>query len=314
MTNSMPEWKSMHVNIKHALEMEAKTYKYPTHITMIQEIIANAQDAFNEHNTIAPTIDISLRKVNGSNYILFHNNAKPIPKQFFQEKYHTIYESSKNVGQTIGFVGIGAKVFLASHDGAEIITITGNKEKLASAWRWTETGPQYVSSLDYPISQIVNLNDFQHTNGTTFICKLSPSQYSELCDQLEGIIHFWWNYALLSDMFTINIDGKKIKPKIPGTKKESYEMWVKSNRIKLIFYISKNELDEDYQNIVYTVHGKRIENEKLETALSVKDDFGSKIFCYADVGFMAKHVIKSKEGFEKIPYVSAIRAKVRSKF
>ena len=41
----MLDWKDMHVNTKHALEMEIKSYKYPPHETTIQEIIANAQDA-----------------------------------------------------------------------------------------------------------------------------------------------------------------------------------------------------------------------------------------------------------------------------
>ena len=310
----MSEWKPMRVNIKHALEMEAKTYRYPPHTTMIQEIIANAQDAFKKHNTPDPTISIELKRINHGSYILFHNNAKPISKEFFKEKYHTLFESSKNIGESIGFVGIGAKIFLSSHDEAEIITITGDREILASKWKWTDTGPQHITSLRNPISKIVDLKKFPHTGGTTFICKLAPFQYSELHGNLKDTVHFWWNYALLSEMFAISVNGEKIKPKIPGTEKKNHTPWIKGGRVNMVFHVSKNELDDDYQNIVYTVHGKRIENEKLDTALSIKNNFGSRIFCYVDATILARHVIKSKEGFARNSYVSNIRTKIRAKF
>ena len=311
----MAKWKPMPTNTKHALEMEAKTYKYPPHITMIQEIIANAQDAFNKHETPQPVVEINLKKIGNDNYILFHNNAMPIPKKFFEERYHTLYESSKNVGENIGFVGIGAKIFLPSHKDAEIITLTGKREILASKWKWTKDGAQYLNSLEDDISEIVDLNKFHHTNGTTFICNLSDSQYSELQSKLKDIVYLWWNYALLSDLFVIKLNNEKLKPMIPNKGNKFYQQIAfQGHIIKFIFWITENELDEDYQNIIYTVHGKRIENVRLDTDLVVKDNFGKKIFCYVDVTFMAKYVLKSKEGFEKHRYVSQIQTKIRTKF
>ena len=305
----------MHVNMKHALEMEAKTYKEPIHIAMIQEVIANAQDAFNEHNTKDPIIKISFQVEGSKKFIIFHNNAKPIPESFFKKKYSTLFESSKIVGDHIGFVGIGAKIFLPSHKNGEIITITGKEKILASKWIWTDEGPKHITSLKTPLSNVVDLNTFTHTNGTTVVCRLSHDQYSELKSNISNVIHFWWNPALIENLFTIKIHGEKITPQFPSPVKNfSKSFSFQGTKINCDFFISDNELDDDYQNIIYTVQGKRIENDKLDTALTVKDNFGMRIFCYVDVPNMAKYVIKSKEGFEKNSQVSKIKNKIHQVF
>ncbi len=311
----MLTWEDMSANTKHALTMEIKSYKYPIHETIIQEIIANSQDAFDEYDTKNPTIEIKLQKIANDNYIIFHNNAKPITPEFFAKKYQTLYESSKSVGDQIGFVGIGAKIFLASHKNAEIITITGDEKKLASKWMMDDVGPKFASSLKNPISDIVDLKKFPHEYGTTFICKLSDEQHSNLKPNLENIIYFWWDYALHTKLFNIKINEKLLKPKFLNMgdifKKETT---VNGNSTKLLFLISDQELDIDFQNIVYVVHGKRIETEKLDTSVSIKGDFGKKISCYANVEYMTKYVIKSKEGFEKHRYVSLVKNKIHNRF
>ncbi len=311
----MIKWESMPTNSKQALEMEAKTYKYPTHITLIQEIIANAQDAFREYNTQDPTINISFQKHKNKKFIIFHNNSKPIPESFFKKKYSTLYQSSKNIGEAIGFVGIGAKIFLPSHKDAEIITITGNIKKIASKWICTNKGPQYITSLQNSLSDVVDMNEFYHKNGTTFICRLSDEQYLELTSKISKIIHFWWNPALIANLFTIKIHRKIITSEFPSKIKQSIKSFsIRGEKLNCNFFISDDELDDDYQNIIYTVHGKRIENDKLETALTVKENYGKRIFCYVDVSMLAKYVLKSKEGFEKHKYVTNIKNKIHQRF
>ena len=311
----MPEWEHMPVNTKHSLEMEAKTYKDPTHIAMIQEIIANAQDAFNEYNTQDPTVEISFQNDEDKKFIIFHNNAKAIQEKFFFKKYSTLFESSKIVGEQIGFVGIGAKIFLPSHKDAEIITITGDKNKLATRWKWTEEGPVHITSQRTPISKIIDLNKFRHEGGTTFICRLSNKQYLELKSRIQDIIHFWWNHALITKLFAIKINEKEITVEFPSdVKRFDKSFHYQGNKINCNFFISNEELDDDHQNIIYVVQGKRIENDKLETALTIKDNFGKRIYCYANVPMLAKYVIKSKEGFEKDRQVSKIRKRIYQHF
>ena len=308
-------WEMMPVDTKHSLEMQTKMYQYPPHVTVVQEIIANANDAFEQSNMKNGVVDISLTNDSEYGYIIFHNNATPIPKKFFETGYQTLFKSSKTIGSGIGFVGIGAKIFLASPDGGEIITITGDKEIMAARWRWSEQGPQYITSLKQPISEVVNLKKFSHKNGTTFICRLSLEKYSELKNELENIVRFWWNYALLTKIFEIKINGKLVTPDIPkGNKKYTKKFRIGGNDVNCIFWISDIEVPEDFQNIIYVVHGKRIEHDKLDTSLRVKGNYGNRIFCYANVPMLSKYVTTSKEHFEKQKNTSQIKNRVKEEF
>jgi len=308
-------WEMMPVDTKHSLEIQTKMYEYPPHITLVQEIIANANDEFERNNVKGGIIEISLKKDSKNGYIIFHNNAPPIPKKFFEKDYQTLFKSSKDIGSGIGFVGIGAKIFLASPDGGEIITVTGNKDILAARWRWSEEGPQYITSLKQPLSDIIDLKKFHHNNGTTFICRLSIEKYNELRDELVNIIQFWWNYTLLTKHFVIKVDGKTIEPEIPkGNKRFPKKFRIAGKEVNCIFWISDVELLEDFQNIIYIVHGKRIENDKLDTSLHVKGNYGSRVFCYANVPMLSKYVTTSKEHFERHRIVSKIKNRVREEF
>lgn len=308
-------WEMMPVDTKHSLEMQTKMYQYPPHITVIQEIIANANDAFEQSNMKKGTVEISLIKDSKNGYIIFHNNADPIPRSFFEKDYQTLFKSSKTIGSGIGFVGIGAKIFLASPHGGEIITITGKKDIMAARWRWSEQGPQYITSLKQPMSEVVDLKKFSHTNGTTFICRLSLEKYSELKNDLENIIKFWWNYALLTNLFEIKVNGKTLTPDVPkGSKKIPRKFRIGGKDINCIYWISETEVPEDYQNIIYVVHGKRIEHDTLDTSLQVKGNYGKRIFCYVNVPMLGKYVTTSKEHFDKDKIVTKIKNRIKEDF
>lgn len=308
-------WEPMPVDTKHSLEMQTKMYEYPPHITVIQEVIANARDAFEESKTKNGVVNISFVKDSDHGYIIFNNNAGSISKEFFEKDYQTLFKSSKTIGSGIGFVGIGAKIFLASPDGGEITTVTGTKNDiLAAKWRWSEQGPQYTTSLKQHISSIVDLSKFPHESGTTFICKLSMDKYSELNQNIESIIQFWWNYGLLNNNFEIKLSGQKITPWIPaGVKKHETKFTFLGQEIKCIFWISDVELIDDFQNIIYVVHDKRITHEKLDSS-QIKDGFAAKICCYANAPALGKYVTTSKERFDKDKMATQIKNRIKSAF
>ena len=112
----------------HNLENLLDMYEYNELDVLVNEAIANAVDAFREHSVKLGKIDITFTKKNSEvGYLTFHNNAPPMTeKQFYGESgYHKVSFSAKQKGRGIGFAGVGAKLFLVSKQGGEIITITG---------------------------------------------------------------------------------------------------------------------------------------------------------------------------------------------
>lgn len=85
---------------------------------LVLEAISNAIDA------IAKKVHITLSREPGRFYIKFTNDGPAMSKNQFLS-YHTIDYSTKEKGKGIGFAGAGAKIYVSSRDGSEILTVTG---------------------------------------------------------------------------------------------------------------------------------------------------------------------------------------------
>jgi len=303
----------------HNLENLLDMYEYSETDILVNEAIANAVDAFRDYSVNAGKIDISfIKKSNDFGYLSFHNNAPPMTeKQFYgKDGYHKVSFSSKQKGHGIGFAGVGAKLFLVSKQGGEIITVTGKGKNdfIASKMYRTPKDVEFKTTEKYPLKEILDIPKYSHTFGTTYSVRLSSHAYRELKEKLSGIIQFWWNYALITKQITITIDGKTISPWIPrGDKFKKIFTW-KKQKIPALCFISKDEIPEMRRHIVYTVFGKRIYNKQLDLAIRIKSDFTNRVFCIVDLSILADQLTSNKENFKKSIYTHDCRSKVEEGF
>ena len=277
-------------------------YQYRDETVCVNEAIANAVDAFRENSILGGKIDITFDRTDDYGYITFHNNAPPMTKDQFITKYHTVSFSFKKKGHGIGFAGVGAKLFLASEHGGEIITITGKGKSnfMASKMEATETDLDYGTTFKNSLSEIIGKKQYSHSFGTTYRVRLTNFAYKHLKKDLGGIIQFWWNYALLTKQVTITIDGKVTRPWEPeGVKFQKQIRWNKGV-IKCFYWIAApgETIPEERQHIVYSVFGKRIHNSKLDVIIRIKEDYAQRIFCIADLSVLAGYLTANKEEFE----------------
>lgn len=316
------DMEEMKTDTKHAMEMIGqRLYDNPPHITLVQEIVGNANDEFESQEVSNPIITIDFLENSDGYYIIFNNNAPPIPKHFFSEDYQTFFKSSKS-SQTggIGFVGVGAKQFVTTKDGREVITITGDikDEILASIWKYRDGyGVKIGVTPKITLEQILGSKKIEHRYGTTLIASLTKEEYDELKNNIVDDIHWWWNYGLLVNRFKIFVSGKEVTTWIPNEKEKHLKSFqILGKKVDCVFWITDEELDEKLQNIVWVVADKRINNKKLETAIRVKKNFGKRIFCYADVSKLLKgYVIMSKEDFHNSEImVKKVKARVVEEF
>ena len=322
------KWEEMPSDTRHALQMVGgRLYKEAPHITLIHEIIGNANDEFEKGLTNNPTINIDFEDYRNGEFvglIIFKNNAAPISEEFFKEDYHTMFKSSKSSESGgIGFVGIGAKQFLQSKDERQLITITGNGKKplLASIWQWPISGnPMVAKTPESSYDEILGSRKISHEKGTTFVANLTKNEFFDLKENLKYYIHKWWNNALLKNKFKISVLGNDITPWIPHVKEKYVRSFhMAGKKIECTFWISDDELvedNEDFPHILYVVADKRITDKKISDSYRIKKNFSKRIFCYADVSsLLKKYVLMSKEDFQDgNPFVSKIKQRVVQAF
>jgi len=285
----------------HTLENLLGMYEYRDEDICVNEAIANAVDAFRENSIKNGKIDITFDRKGDHGYITFHNNAPPMTKEQFEKKYHTVSFSIKKKGEGIGFAGVGAKLFLASNHGGEIITITGSSKTnfIASKMFRTSDDLVFKTSLKYPLRDILGTDSYVHKYGTTYRVRLSLDAYKYLKENIVTIVQFWWNYGLLTKQIEITVDGKPLEPFDPkGEKFRKIFTW-KKYKINCICWITKQPIPEELRHIVYNVYGKRIHSDPLDITIRIKGDYSTRVFCVADVSFLAGYLTTNKERFEK---------------
>lgn len=293
MTNA----KSLPVDRVHALEDLLDMYHFRDEEVLLCEAFANAVDVFIEDKIKSPKIEITMNKINSDiGYINFHNNGTPMTEKQFQ-KYHVIAGSYKTKGGGIGFAGVGAKVFLVSKLGGEIITITGknNSDFMASRMFKTEDDVKYEIIDD--LSTIFGKENYTHNYGTTYRVRLNQHAYKYFKERLPHIVQFWWNYALLKKQFTVVVDGKEILPFDPKYRFIGSFTW-KGKKINCYCWITKDKTMQEQRHIVYSAFGKRIMNELINQPISLKQDYYDRVFCLIDVSHIAKHIRTDKESFD----------------
>lgn len=315
----MSKGKSLPVDRLHNLENLLGMYEYPSLDILINEAIANAVDVFREFSIKSGEINITFTKKNPQTwYLSFHNNAPPMKEtQFYGDRgYHMVSFSQKQKGKGIGFAGVGAKLFLVSEEGGEIITITGENKKnfMASKMYRTDNDVEFKTTEDTPLSEILEIPNYQHSFGTTYSVKITKKAFDELQKTLPNIIQYWWNYALISKQIIVKIDGKLVSPWIPKGDMFKKQFTWKQNKIPALCFISKDRIDENRRHIVFTVFGKRINNKELDLAMRIKGDYGNRVFCIVDVSILADQLTSNKENFKIGRMNNDCKLKVENEF
>lgn len=283
-------------------------YTYPHEEVLVLEAVANGIDAG------AKKIDIGLEHNANDFHIIFHNNGSPMTRNDF-ENYHTISLSSKTKGKSIGFAGVGAKIFLASPKGSEIITITGkNSQIFVSRMYRHGKDIEYDSSLKKPITDIIGNKKINHDYGTSYKVKIIEKSYEFLKLNIVTMLQFWFNYALTSQTLKLTINGKNVHPWEPRGDKFKKIIKFKNQKIPCYFWISKEDIPEEGRHLIYSVFGKRIRADPVDFSYQIKGDMNNKVFCMADVTTMAEYLTSNKEDFMKNYFTNSVRGAVKKIF
>jgi hypothetical protein len=298
--------KDLPIKLYNSLRNFLDFYRYPDEEVLVLEAIANAIDAK------ANKVDICFSREQKGDFVSFHNDARGMTKKEF-ENYHYVSLSSKTKGRSIGFAGVGAKIYLAAWENAEIITITrGEDGVLASRMYRVGEDIKYETSIDVSLTKIAGNMDFSNVKGTIYKVRLDPERFIPLRNDIEGVLQRWFSYAMMNGL-RIDVDGKHITASKLKGRTISRTVQYKGSKIPCDFILSDEDIPEDDRHIVYTVFGKRIKSEPFEFSYQITENRSRRVCCIADVSVLAEFLTANKEEFDKEGFYPA-RAKIKQAF
>ncbi|MGD0070150.1 MAG: ATP-binding protein [Candidatus Bathyarchaeia archaeon] len=259
-------------------------FPYDPLTALIVETFANAVDAG------ATKIEIELI---GDNVYRIKDNGSGMSQAVFKE-YHNIASLTKKRGETIGFAGVGAKIFL---DRAESIVTETKSKSFKGATHWAF----YGDSLEW---KPIHMAGRVKTPVGTFVqvglkteedkSKLTPRFVAEVLQQQYNAILMGY-YAVKN----VEVNGKRILPwKVPKSEiEQKKELLFKygKNRIKGFIVKSTKSLPEDYQGPFIVVHGKTVNQEWFRQYPLRSDTFYGLI----QADFLIAILRTSKSDFER---------------
>ena len=221
-------------------------FPYDPLTALIVETFANSVDAG------ANRIDIV---VEGDKYAIIDNGRGMTSWEF--KEYHNIASLTRRRGEGIGFVGVGAKIFL---DRAEY-TITETKHRTfhrATHWAF------YGDSLEYEL--VETPNKIPHKTGTYVEVKLTEREdINKLAPQfVKETLQQQYNAILLGNyrVREVTLNGEIVEPwqlnESEIERRKDFDFRFGGHRITGFFVKANRSLPDDFQGPSIVVHGKTV--------------------------------------------------------
>ena len=304
----------MTVNLLNMLKTLLGMYEYEDIEVLVLEAVANGMDAG------ADAISINLKRDSKGGYVTFHNNGVPMNEADFVN-YHTVAMSTKEKGKGIGFAGVGAKIFMAAWQNAEITTITGKDSDVLVSRMWRERREDgkdevvWETNIDGAKAEaVIGHAVSDHEYGTTYTVRVPEEGHAWLRKNLKDSLRFWFNAALISRKLSLAIGDIPVLPWKPTGKSFQKTSKHKDYRMPCRIWVANDEIPDSLRHITYYVYGKRIKNEQVDWISQVKSQYEKRIFCMADVTVLADHLTSNKESFERHYHTNKIIGRIKKDF
>jgi len=258
-------------------------FPYNALTAFIVETFANSLDAESTR------IDIYV----GKDVFKILDNGKGMNEKEFIE-YHNLASLSKTRGESIGFAGVGAKIYL---DKVYYIITETKRKKYNASTRWAFHG----ESLEY--EKIPVQNRVTHDSGTYVEVKLKDSIdiNNITASFVTDVLRQHYNAVLLGHYGEkrITVNNEVLQPFKPDQEtiefKKEINIKIGRNYVTGFLVKSKKEISGSFQGPQIVVHGKTVKSEWFKQ-YPIDDKFFTGMI-FAD--YLIKILTTSKSDFDK---------------
>ncbi len=271
----------MKIDALQTLENFLNMYDLPA-LAVFREALDNALD------TGCTKINIKFGKTGKEKWISFEDNGCGMDKKTFNIYLQISRSTKQQTGQSIGFAGIGAKIYLARDESVKISTQTCNGSE---AWQST----MYRDKRDLLHTPIQKSSITK--SGTTYTVTILHTDYMFFQQFAEDWCRMYYNEALLNGI-KISINGKKInawKPDIINKKKLTIKSQGKVFPCTL--YLLKDPLPSRKKAIQYYINYHYVTHRKFSHLDAIKSEYKDKIFVTISSEALGSYLKTEKTGF-----------------
>jgi len=273
--------RDMEVDSGHLLEDLKDMYDSPTEMVTC-EAAGNALEA------PSTTLETHLGEDSGGRYVLFVNNGPAMSNNDF-ENYHRIARSSKRKGSSLGWAGIGAKLYLGAWDKSRIVTESSDGRTTLASVMFMEDGKAKWDHVEPTRKQA----------GTSYKVYLKPEHHEDLSTCIGEILLRNYNTAIRNGL-AVHIDGRRLSHWEPSAKK-TIQRVVKAGgaTLPITVWLTEEDIPDNRCNIEYHVSGKRVVKKKPAGILAcVKRDKKKKFHVIVDAMNISSELKTNKCAFK----------------
>jgi hypothetical protein len=280
-------WRPLKVNTRNLINDFLDAYSSEPEEVMVVESIANCLDA-KAHN-----ITISLHQTPQGTIYSILDDGKGMSELEFEDSYHALALSTKAKGETIGFAGIGSKLYLVMLEAGNAIYTETKSSTFHGASELIMNGDEAIWRPIAPKGKVTT------PSGTYVELILRPSDLDQ--SRVERIIRENFN-AILLGLYgekAIHLSwkpGVRLAPWKPSLEVENeYSFKVDGLKCTACFWLTKDEF-ESPRGLDLVILGKRIKgNQWFNTEFEIKPEFSRRITGIVTADTLAKLLTTNKQ-------------------
>jgi hypothetical protein len=281
-------WRPVDINVRQIIEDFLEGYSADPEEVMVVESIANSLDAQ------ARNIRISLWRTEKGDFYSLADDGAGMSQKDFEHSYHALAFSTKEKGGTIGFAGVGGKLYLAMLEAGNSIYTETRSNTFYGASELTMKGDNAKWKRVPPRGKI------KAGTGTYVELILRPGHSLDQ-PTVERVVQENYNAVLLGlyGKKSIYLSWKAASPLAawePSLEDESESTFnVEGSKCTAYFWLAKDEFEEP-RGFDIVILGKRIKSDQwFDTGFEVKPDFSRRVCGLVTADVLAKLLTTNKQ-------------------
>jgi Histidine kinase-, DNA gyrase B-, and HSP90-like ATPase len=284
-------WQPLRINIRNVIADFLDMYSSSPEEVMITEAIANSLDAHPNR------IVIGLKETPGKSLFTIADDGLGMSEATFEKSYHALALSTKAKGQSIGFAGVGGKLYLAMLEaGRSIYTET----RSGSFWGASELG---MKGDEATWRRIEPRGEVSTKTGTCIEVEirkdaLDRSTIERTVQESYGAVlaGMWGDVSIFLQWRPEKLSWVPPSSSTATTaNSESFAFRVKNKKCVASFWLAGGDFDSP-KGVDIAVLGKKVKAEQwFNLQFEVRPEFSRRVYGLVNADVLAKLLTANKQ-------------------